>query len=229
MIIGAVCARADSEGIPDKNLLQLDGETIMARAIRKAGACDQIEATYISTDIPLELWQASCGPSCRMVGRPQGLRGALISKWKVWQYIAMQCPKAAALVDIDISRPLTTVADIAGTIWTFVDTPDADAVLAVTPAKKSPYQDILELGKDGYLAPSKTQGAYVVARQDRPMTYEHGGVYVVSCDALRSSARDLWDVHAIGYIIPWAHTVSIDDLDDWTIIEALHEVSKVAT
>lgn len=222
--VGVVCARAGSVGIPDKNLLELDGRSLLEHAITKSRC--SFESTYISTDIPQAAWEGATGHGCYTVGRPAQLRGPLVSKWQVWQHVA-KFLNASAIVDIDVSRPLTTAEDLMAVVHAYVATDAADAMIAVTPAKKNPYQDILETTESDCLRPSKAQGAYVVARQDRPMAYEHGGIYVIATDALRSSAKDLWDIQTVGCVIPWSHTVSIDDWDDWVMVQALHETLKV--
>lgn len=229
MIAAAVCARAGSEGIPDKNLLELDGVSLLECAILKARRCQHIDQTIVSTDIDPAKWADVCDATCRTVGRPSHLQGPLISKWKVWQYITLRVPDATAIVDIDVSRPLTTDLDLAACIWAYLDSNESDVVMAITDAKKSPYQDLLEPGENNFLRPSKSQGAHVVARQDRPPAYEHGGIYVVSTDALKSAATYLWDVPVLGCHIPWSHTVSIDDPDDWVMVKALWETTRVAT
>jgi N-acylneuraminate cytidylyltransferase len=52
MIAGLVCARAGSEGLPGKNLLQLGGVSLIDVAIEKAMASEYIDAVVVARAAP---------------------------------------------------------------------------------------------------------------------------------------------------------------------------------
>ena len=61
LVLCVIPARGGSKGLPGKNLMQLDGESLVARAIRHAresGVCDKIVVTTDSADIANEARRA---------------------------------------------------------------------------------------------------------------------------------------------------------------------------
>lgn len=61
LVLCVIPARGGSKGLPGKNLMKLDGETLVARAVRHAresGVCDKIVVTTDSADIANEARRA---------------------------------------------------------------------------------------------------------------------------------------------------------------------------
>lgn len=61
LVLCVIPARGGSKGLPGKNLMRLDGETLVARAVRHAresGVCDKIVVTTDSADIADEARRA---------------------------------------------------------------------------------------------------------------------------------------------------------------------------
>ena len=50
MIVGGVFARAGSKGVTNKNLREIGGKSLVARAVEQALSMAQIETVYCSTD-----------------------------------------------------------------------------------------------------------------------------------------------------------------------------------
>lgn len=71
-VLCVVPARGGSKGLPGKNLMQIDGETLVARAVRHAqesGVCDSIVVTTDSAEIAAEARRAGAEvPFLREVG-----------------------------------------------------------------------------------------------------------------------------------------------------------------
>ena len=225
MILGMVCARKGSQGIPGKNLLELGGLTLLERAIAKCIVSDLIDVVSVSTDIDtrdLTDKLANCDKPIIWQNRPSHLAGPDISKWPVFQQITMNAESVfegcECCADVDVSRPLTTATDLDNTIKAFLTT-EAPALLACSRAKKNPYQDTY-LMQDFRLRPALTGGK--AARQDQPPAYEHGGLFVVDRNAL-FAVDDMWELEVDSYEIERAHTFDVDDPLDWVIAQAVHE------
>ena len=222
-----VCARKGSEGIPGKNLLELGGMTFLERAIAKCIVSDLIDVVYVSTDIDyteLQIEVAERGHEKPIIwqDRPSHLAGPDISKWPVFQFITKNAEgifeECECCVDVDVSRPLTTAADLDNTIKAFLTT-EAPALLAVSKAKKNPWQDTYVM-QDFRIKPALTGGRS--ARQDQPPAYEHGGLFVVDRNAL-FAVDDMWELEVDSYEIERAHTFDVDDPLDWHIAQAVYE------
>ena len=227
MILGLVCARAGSQGLPGKNMLQLGGMTLLERAIAKCIVSEHIDVVSVSTDLDTE-WlqqQLSLDPSKPIIwqGRPTHLAGPRVSKWPVWQYMVSNAESVFEpvdfCIDVDVSRPLTTAEDVDGTLRAYMKS-NACSMLAVSYAKKNPWYDTLVVGTDGMLRTARKK-ANLTARQDAPPAYEYGGLFAVDKNAL-FAVDDMWDIEVDGFEIARAHTFDIDDELDWQIAQAVH-------
>lgn len=61
LVLCVIPARGGSKGLPGKNLMQLDGETLVARAVRhsrESGVCDKVVVTTDNSDIADEARRA---------------------------------------------------------------------------------------------------------------------------------------------------------------------------
>jgi len=225
VLVAAVCARAGSKGLPGKNLRPLCGVPLIDRAI--GSALQTMADVVVSTDIDaVHMPVATYGGRFHYLSRPPELANGTVSKWPVYQHILewaqseWPAKPIEAVVDIDVSRPLVTAEDVNKCIVAWYDNSYADTVLAVSPARKNPYFDILEPDLDGMLTPAKSAGRAITCRQDVPPTYYHAGVYVVGADALRTDSS-MWDGKVYGCEVSELAAFDIDDQLDWDICEML--------
>jgi len=208
VIVGLVCARAGSQGLPGKNLLKLGGRMLIELAMDKARAtCDRV---LISTDIPLS--SIDIGDDT-YINRPLGLAGPRVPKWDVWKHAAGEIDNVTAIVDIDVSRPLTTVEDITGTIGAWQN----GRLAAMWRGNALPECDVFGVhGGDV----TTTINPPIDIRQDVEEEYEtwgYGGIYVVDADTLMADYAQMWPANY--HEIPRAHCFDIDDALDWEIVQ----------
>jgi CMP-N-acetylneuraminic acid synthetase len=235
VILGLVCARAGSKGIPGKNLLELGGVSLLDIAIRKALTARHVDAVIVNTDIDVSEIQGEYNSlSCPVVWakrRPE-LAGPSASKWLVFKDSLFSFEKwagtevAGAVVDIDVSRPLTTAADVDGTLEAWLRSEMA-VVLAVGRADKSPYFDIYEYDAAGCLRRAKDPPYAFTARQDGPPCWYHGGITVIDRSWLLA-VDDMWDLPVEGHEIAADRCHDIDEWADWVKVRALYADTSVA-
>ncbi len=217
MILGLICARKGSKGLPGKNTRMMCGEGLIHHAMAKAMCVGAIDDVRACTDIEMPDYVYT-------IPRPPHLAGDRVAKWAVWQHAVTQYFKNTevmpdAICDIDVTRPLTTPADIDAVITSWKSTP-GNAVMAIAPAKTNPWFDIVTPHSNGSLAPI---GRHTyTARQDAPPAYQQGGIYCIESQALLDNA-DMWGAVWTGCEIPREHTLDIDDELDWRIVEHLME------
>lgn len=220
--LGLVCARSGSTGLPGKNLLRLDGERLIERAIRIAweAGCDDVA---VSTDyVPGEDFDTG---GASWVFRPDELAGPDVSKWHVWRHAVefWECGarEAARIVDVDVTRPLGTAETVRRTIAALDEYP---VVVAVTHANKHPAFDILAHTSRG-VRPYDNATDYVTRQQLSP-AYFHAGAYGFTRDELfgRSGLYDggLWLV-----LTDRIESFDINDELDWQVVQALHASAHV--
>src|SRR4051812_5571583 len=121
MIIGAICARGGSKGVPRKNLRALAGRPLIAHTIACARACPELQRVVVSTD------DAEIAEAARLHGaevpfvRPGDLARDDSSKWDVFRHLVRTLEEASGrrveiLVDLDTGVPLRRPADISGCV-----------------------------------------------------------------------------------------------------------------
>ena len=121
MIVGAICARGGSKGVPRKNLRPLAGLPLIAHTIRCAQACPVFERIVVSTD-DHEIMEVAkqYGAEAPFV-RPAHLAQDDTSKWLVFRHLVetleqMTGHRIDVLVDLDTGVPLRQPSDIVGCV-----------------------------------------------------------------------------------------------------------------
>ena len=225
MIIGHICARMGSKGVPGKNFRQICGKPLIDWSLDQLFAHPRVDAVIVSSDDP-EIYAHGVA-RCAL---PMGLRPAHLAtdgagKWGVWQH-ALQAAEAlvagpvTAFLDLDCTSPLRLMQDIDGALDLFADQ-SPDMVMSVCEARKNPYFNLVEPDASGALHVSKPLPGGVLARQNAPVVYEHVGlVYVVAPDYLRS-ADSLYQGRVIPYEIPAERCHDIDSPYDFRLVEFL--------
>jgi N-acylneuraminate cytidylyltransferase/CMP-N,N'-diacetyllegionaminic acid synthase len=230
MILGLVCARAGSKGIPGKNLLELGGTTLLDIAIRKALDAKHVDAVCVNTDIDVSelqrAYQDSLDKPVVYARRRKELAGSSASKWPVFKdslhaFEKWAGAQVAGVVDIDVSRPLTTPDDVDSTLEAWLRS-ECPVTLAVGHADKSPYFDIYEHDISGALVRAKRPPYAFTARQDGPPCWYHGGIMAVARGALLES-DDMWDLVIESHEIAAHRCHDIDEWADWVKVRALYE------
>jgi CMP-N-acetylneuraminic acid synthetase len=223
-----VCARAGSEGIPGKNLLTLGGYSLLDIAIQKAIRARHVDAIVVNTDIDITELRATHArrPEKMILWKPREPEhaGSRVSKWPVYRDSLLAFERVTdvamkGVVDIDVSRPLTTSTDIDNTLEAWVRS-EVGVMLAVGHANKSPYFDIYEYDVAGNLHRAKQPRRLFTARQDGPPCWYHGGILAVDRDTVLG-ADDMWEVPVGGYEIDADHCHDIDEPTDWLTVQAV--------
>lgn len=214
MILGVVCARKGSQGLPGKNLRRLGGVPLIELAIRKAwdaGCYDVVVCTdYTAADFD--------PGSAVILPRPDHLTGPLVSKWDVWRHVAERVPNAAVIVDVDVTRPLSTADTVRDCIQAVQY--GSPAAIAVACSNKHPAFDIVNVFS-GEAWPYAAGD--LVARQQLAPTYQHAGCYAFLRPALLSRSG-IFDGPLAAVHSPRRASFDIDDELDWQIVEALHRM-----
>lgn len=217
MILGVICARAGSKGLPGKNTRLMHGKPLLNWSIEHALEVPEIEAVVVTADFQLDTAYHAYN-----IGRPKELAGDDVPKWEVWKWVVEywegQGKELDAICDLDPTQPLRGASDTTGAInvWEAGGFP---VVVGVAPTGLSPYYDLLEKGPSGALHMSKGGGAFI-SRQQLPPCYMQSGIYVVSRQALRDRLF-LFDGDVYGYEMPRERSFDINDETDWRIVEML--------
>ncbi|HNP23921.1 MAG TPA: acylneuraminate cytidylyltransferase family protein [Panacibacter sp.] len=225
-ILGTICCRGGSKGIAGKNIKPLSGKPLLAYTTATALASSLLNDVIVSTDSE-EIGQVARSNGINMViDRPEALATDTASKWPVFIHAAEQYEELKGvcvdyLVDMDVTVPLKTTADIDGAIQTALANPAADVIITAYEPERNPYFNMMEIGGNGFASIVKAQPQPVVRRQDAPAVYSLcPAAYVIKRAALY--AYDHWSkAKCMLYVIPRSHAVDIDTAFDFQLVEFL--------
>lgn len=132
--LAIVPARAGSKRLPGKNLLDLGGKPLVARAIEAALAAKRIDLTVVSSDDPAVLEVARRYPGAVAIERPAALAHdespAIDYVQHVLAVLAARGQVPEIITIIQPSSPLTLPADVDATVALLEET-GADSAVSV--------------------------------------------------------------------------------------------------
>jgi CMP-N,N'-diacetyllegionaminic acid synthase len=188
-VLGVSFARANSKGLPGKNLRPLFGKPLVVHTIEAAMASRYLDRCVMSTDSPRMAEVAAASGASVPFLRPAHLAGdsspALAAIKHAVQWLAEhEGARYDAVVSLQPTTPTRTPGQIDEAIALFFDE-DADAVLGVVPAEHSPYWMFRIV--DGRLEPLMDAEAGLTSRQSLPPVYRStGSIYVNRAEDLLS-------------------------------------------
>lgn len=169
-IFAFIFARGGSKGVPRKNIRLLAGKPLIAYAIQTAQGSQHIQRVIVSTD------DAEIASIAREYGaevpfmRPADLAQDNSSEWLAWQHAIANVAPFDVFVSVPTTSPLRSVDDVNACIEMLLKT-DADMIITGTPARRSPYYNMVQLDEQGQakIVIDKTQ---FVNRQAVPAVYD---------------------------------------------------------
>lgn len=231
MILATICCRGGSKGVPGKNIKPLKGKPLIAYTIDVAKNCSLINDLIVSTD------DQGIADVAKQYGakvpfmRPADLASDTASKWPVFIHAVETYEKLTGntvdyLVDMDVTVPLKSTADIEGAIKMALNDPSADVVITGYEPERNPYFNMVEIGENGFAEIVKKGAKPIVRRQDAPEIFSlTPAAYVVKKSALY--AYEHWSKAKCKiYAMPRERAVDIDTEIDFKIVEFLMNYTK---
>lgn len=221
--VAVICARGGSKGVPGKNLLEIEGRTLLGHAIAHARASGLFGSIVVSSDDAAVLEEAARSGVEFLIRRPRHLATDDAPKLGVIRHAVDEVESQVGyrfetIVDLDVTTPLRRPADVVAVVHE-LESSSAGNVLTASPANRSPYFNQVQLDDAGVRLPCG-DGA-ITDRQSGPRVFDlTGAVYawrraVLFMDGplVRSDTR----IH----VIPRERGWDIDDPVDLTIVRAL--------
>jgi N-acylneuraminate cytidylyltransferase len=222
-VIGVICARGGSKGVPRKNVRPLGGRPLVAWTIEAAQRARSLDRVILSSDdeeiiATAKSWRCEV-PFVRpaeLARDDSPIEDALIHA------IDTLDRRYDYLVLLQASSPFRSAEDIEGCVRRCVEA-GAPSCLTVTAAAKSPYL-ALALDPANRLSPlfRETYGSgHGRRRQDLPAAYMPNGAVFVADIATFRATRDFYGPGALGYPMPADRSIDIDNEMDFLFAEAL--------
>jgi N-acylneuraminate cytidylyltransferase/CMP-N,N'-diacetyllegionaminic acid synthase len=225
-ILGTICCRGGSKGVPGKNTRLLNGKPLIVYTIEAAQQSNYLDDLIISTDDDKTAAIAKQHGVKVPFIRPAEMASDTASKWNVFihaleTYEHQTGNKVDYLVDMDVTAPLKIAADIDGAITAAVNDIDADVVITAYEAERNPYFNMVEENDNGYATIVKQTSNSIVRRQDAPRVYSlTPAAYVIKRSALYNFEH--WSkAKCKVYSIPRDRAIDIDSEIDFMIASFL--------
>lgn len=223
--VALICAREGSKGLPGKNIRPLAGKPLIGWAISVSKAVESIGRIIVSTDsneiADVALQQGAEVPFMR----PKELAEDHSPEWLVWRnalnYLAAEDPEPVdGLVVVPPTAPLRTSEDINNCLTEY-EKGDADIVITVSDAHRSPYFNMVSNDEKGMSQLVIPPQASITRRQDAPVVYDMTTVAYVACPEFIQKYNGIFEGRVRSVKVPTERAVDIDTLLDFKIAEML--------
>jgi|NitcycUWRSCHO22C_1040316.scaffolds.fasta_scaffold00104_3 N-acylneuraminate cytidylyltransferase len=225
-VVAAIFARGGSKGVPRKNLRALAGKPLIAYAIESALGSEMIDRVIVSTD-DQEIASVAKGYGAEVpFMRPAELAGDNAPEWLAWQHAIkmVAADKGAPAIDVFVSvpptAPLRNVSDIDSCIQTLIES-DADIVITVKPAERSPFFNMVKVTPEGYAELAIAPPQKISRRQDAPVLYDVTTVAYAARPQFVLEASSLFQGKVKVVIVPAERAIDIDTELDFMFADFL--------
>ncbi len=226
-----ICGRAGSKGFANKNLKTFCGKPLVYYTLAAAGLFAE-NRPDLSIDIALNTDSqyladlvAAAYPEVTFLPRGEELGGDTVPKMAVFQDSLRRMEELKglrydAVMDLDITSPLRTAADIQNAVQLKEQRDDLDLVFSVTEARRNPYFNMVRDCGDHV---EKVIESPFTARQQAPAIYDlNASIYVFRRDFLANNTTGiLWDGKIGVTTMMDTGILDIDSEEDFRLMEVI--------
>lgn len=226
-VLGLVCARGGSKGIPSKNLQLLGDKPLVAHAVCQAIGCKAVDSVVVSTDSP-EIAEVAVesGASVPFL-RPVELSRDDTPEWQVWQHALDwfqnefgYLPQTVLVVPP--TSPLRLESDLQACLDK-IQSAEVDIVVTMTPAKRNPYFNMVQRDSDGNLMLLSSTKEKIERRQTAPEVFDLTTVAYAFRPRFVLESKGMWSGHVAGVVVPSDRAIDIDDETDLDFARLIFE------
>jgi CMP-N,N'-diacetyllegionaminic acid synthase len=220
-ILALIPARAGSKRLPGKNLLCINGETLLGRAIRTANSCKWIDRIVVSTEDDRIAREAVRRGASVPFLRPKSLAADNSTTMDVILHaincLEKQNQRYDILILLQVTSPLRTKIHIKEALDALHQR-QADAIVSVAPAAPqyfwtSPLSKTLCM--DGFLRSGDSK------LKDKNLFFTiNGAIYVASIHMLKRR-RTWYTKRTFAYIMNRSCSLDIDTHEDFLLAKAI--------
>lgn len=218
-----ICARGGSKGVPGKNLRVLGDRPLIAWAIARALEVPRITRTIVSTDDPAIAEAAIAAGADVPFLRPADLAQDRSPEWLVWRHALAFLRDADGaypdgLVVIPPTAPLRRAEDLERCLDAFAEG-NADVIVTVTDAHRSPYFNMVTIREDGTAGLVLPPTGPVVRRQDVPEVFDMTTVAYVARPEFVMTQPGMFAGRVRAVHVPLERALDIDTPLDFRLAE----------
>ncbi len=197
--------RGGSKGLPGKNLAEVGGRTLIARAVEAAAAAANVDLVVVSSDDPAMLAEGARA-GAQALERPAVLAADDTPSEPVALHALSGREEVERLVLVQATSPLRIAEDVERCVAA-LDTAPAAATVAPS---EHPVEWSVRIGADGRIEPVLGWEGFARRRQELAAGFRlNGAVYAARADHLRAG-RPLVGPETAAVEMPGARSVDID-------------------
>lgn len=222
--LALVPARGGSKGLPNKNILNLDGHPLIAYSIAAGRSTSLIDRVVVTTDsLEIAAISKTYGAEVPFI-RPTELAGDSATDIETFQHALRWLQEAEGYVpdlifQLRPTSPLRFVNEIESCIRLLIDHPNADSVRTVTPSPVTPYKMWYMDGEGKPLRPllalDGIDEPFNMPRQKLPPTFWQTGTYDLVRREVLSEHNSMTGKTILPIRINNEYAVDIDDLESF--------------
>jgi CMP-N-acetylneuraminic acid synthetase len=225
-ILGIIPARGGSKGVPEKNILQVDGKPLLAYAIACGEASEKISQVVVSTDSP-EIEQVAKDYGAQVMLRPQELAADASDVADAVLFTLVEFQKKGEKFDrivlLQPTAPLRTGKDIDKAL-NLLEESGNDAVISVVKVEDNHPARMYTVKSDTMTAlhPEWEKRR----RQELPEYYlRNGCIYAIKTKAFLAE-KNLMPTLKSAYVMNEKWWINVDTPADFYLLERLMPLWK---
>lgn len=228
-VIALIPARGGSEGIPRKNLAEVGGISLLARAIKCAQGCPQISSVVVSSD-DKEIQESAQKMGATVLDRPRDLSSGTARAEEVVEHF-LSTPEGLSLrlpdrmVYLQPTSPFRTSSHVAAAIES-MDSEGAGSLVSVKKVSEHPAKT-LTIGESGVTGPSIYGADPSANRQELPIIhYPNGAIYAFTLECFRLEGK-IPTIGSLPFLMGALESFDIDTPNDLMIARAVAEYAHI--
>lgn len=228
--VAFIFARGGSKGLPGKNIRPLGGKPLIAWSIEHALAVKRIERVIVSTDSEeIAAVAREYGAEVPFI-RPAELARDDSPEWLAWRHALNYLRETTgALPEVMVSVPATAPLRLSLDIENCLDEyekGDADIVITVTDAHRSPYFNMVKTNADGTVELVNPPQSAIAHRQDAPVVYDMATVCYIANPEFVMTHNATFEGRVKAVQVPTERAIDIDTLLDFQMAECLLNIRE---
>lgn len=225
-----IFARGESKGLPGKNIRLLGGKPLIAWSIEHALAVKRIERVIVSTDSEeIAAVAREYGAEVPFI-RPAELARDDSPEWLAWRHaLNYLLDRNGALPEVMVSVPTTGPLRLPLDIENCLDEyekGDADMVVTVSDAHRSPYFNMVKANADGTVGLVNPPQSNIARRQDAPAVFDMATIAYVVRPEFVMTHNAVFEGRVRAVHVPTERAIDIDTLLDFQIAESLLNIRE---
>ena len=222
-ILCVICARTSSKGLKNKNFLKINRKGLIDHTINQALKSKIFNNIAVSVD-KKKIKFGKNSKKIIFISRPKELAKHNSKKVDAIRHAVKFCEVKTKknydiIFDLDVTSPLRNYKDVINAFTKFKKE-NSNNLFSVTPSKKNPYFNIIEVKKKRVKLVKKVK-KIIHNRQKAPKTYDMNASIYIWKKKYLFKTYNLFSKKTSIYIMPPERSIDIDSSFDFKLVKYL--------